>query len=71
MVILYILVYILVGAAASFGYKYLAIEWDIFWSEEEENFGAAMSGIFWPIVAPFTFAVMIAKHCADASVDDD
>ena len=71
MVILYILVYILVGAAASFGYKYLSMKWDPYCYEDEESLWAGLSGVFWPIVAPFTFAVMIAKHCADASVDDD
>ena len=64
MAILIIILYLVVGFASAFGYKYLSMLWDIYYDEEAETIVAVLAGIFWPIVAPFAFAIICAQHCA-------
>ena len=65
MAILIIILYLVVGFASAFGYKYLSMLWNIHYCEEAETIIAVFTGVFWPIVAPFAFAIICAQHCAE------
>ena len=65
MVILIIILYLVVGFASAFGYKYLSMLWDLHYDEEAGTIIALLTGVFWPIVAPFAFAIICAQHCAE------
>lgn len=65
MAILIIILYLVVGFAATFGYKYLSVLWDIYFDDDIGTVVAVLSGLFWPIVTPFAFAIIYAQHCAE------
>ena len=65
MAILIIVLYLVVGFASAFGYKYLSMLWDIHFDDDIGTVVAVLSGLFWPIVAPFAFAIIYAQHCAE------
>ena len=64
MAILIIILYLVVGFASTFGYKYLSMLWGIYYGDESETIISLLTGVFWPFVAPFSFAIIFAKHCA-------
>ena len=59
--------YIAVGSAATFFYKYECMkDYDSRRNDHEDDTTAAVvSGIFWPVVAPITFALLFAKKYAN------
>ena len=65
MVVLLIFLYLNIGGAAAFGYKYLSCLWNIHFDEDCGTVVAVVSGIFWPLVAPFSFAVITAVYYAE------
>lgn len=61
------ILYVAVGSAATFFYKYECMkDYDSRWNDHEDDTAAAVfSGIFWPVVAPITFALLFAKKYAN------
>lgn len=58
--------YIAVGSAVTFFYKYECMkDYDSRWNDHEGDTTAVVSGIFWPVVAPITFALLFAKKYAN------
>ena len=64
LIVLIIFLYLLIGGALAFAYKYLSQKWKTHYCEEDATGVAIVSGVFWPIVAPFAFAIMTAKEFA-------
>lgn len=71
MVIFLIILYLMIGAIVSFSYKYLVYLWKdviygkgIFdsWDDDRATSIAIVSGVLWPIVAPFSFAMLLSKY---------
>ena len=65
MAVLIIILYLIIGAVAAFGYKYLSYLWDIHIDDDCGTAVAIVSGVLWPLVAPFAFAVILAQHYAE------
>lgn len=65
MILFLIILYVIVGAASAFGYKYLSYLWDVHLDEDAGTVVAILSGVLWPLIAPFAFAIIIAQHYAE------
>lgn len=57
MIILLSFLYIVVGAAVCGVVYYM---W--FWREYDGGWHSLLVGFFWPVAAPFTFAILLAKQ---------
>ena len=61
---LWIMLYCIVGAGITFAYKYLTYQerktdrWSYSSNSDSTTATAVWSGVLWPVVAPFTFAVV-------------
>lgn len=58
MLFIYSVLYILCGAAIGAAYYYLQLKEDRY---NKDLFAAVCTGLFWPVVAPFTFAFFLAE----------
>lgn len=67
---LWIMLYCIVGAGITFAYKYLTYQerktdrWSYRSNEDNTTATAVWSGVLWHVVAPFTFAVVLANRYA-------
>lgn len=63
MTVLLIVLYIIVGAAASGAISYLWTSSPEFISADNDDllYGPIMIGVFWPVAAPFAFALYFSK----------
>ena len=61
------ILYIAIGSATTFFYKYECMkDYDSRWDDcEGDTTAAVFSGIFLPVVAPITFALLFAKKYAN------
>lgn len=61
-----VILYIAVGTAATFFYKYECIMTynSRFHDHSDDTAVAIISGVFWPVVAPLAFAILFAKKYA-------
>lgn len=59
MVILFALLYVIVGGIITFTLYYLRLKAGDRYCDD--SFTSVMTGIFWPIAAPFMFAVYLAE----------
>ena len=68
---LWIMLYCIVGAGITFAYKYLTYQerkndrWSYRSNDDNTTATAVWSGVLWPVVAPFTFAVVLANRYAE------
>ena len=69
--LLVVALYVIIGGVITYKYKYMAYACRGRYStnyyihhglEERDNIISIASGALWPIVAPFTFAILIANH---------
>jgi hypothetical protein len=58
MILAILFIYILCGAAIGAAYYYLQLKEDRY---NKDSFAAVCTGLFWPVVAPFTFAFFLAE----------
>ena len=58
MILVILFIYILCGAAIGAAYYYLQLKED---KDNKDAFVAVCTGLFWPVVAPFTFAFFLAE----------
>lgn len=58
MLFIYPILYILCGAAIGAAYYYLQLKEGRY---NKDSFAAVCTGLFWPVVAPFTFAFFLAE----------
>jgi hypothetical protein len=58
MILVILFIYILCGAAIGAAYYYLQLKEDKY---NKDAFVAVCTGLFWPVVAPFTFAFFLAE----------
>lgn len=71
MVIFLILLYLIIGSAVAFAYKcmsYSARRYGYYkysYCEGDQTAAAICSGVFWPVFAPFSFAILFARIYVD------
>lgn len=58
MILAILFIYVLCGAAIGAAYYYLQLKEDRY---NKDSFAAVCTGLFWPVVAPFTFAFFLAE----------
>lgn len=58
MILAILFIYILCGAAIGAAYYYLQLKEGRY---NKDSFAAVCTGLFWPVVAPFTFAFFLAE----------
>ena len=66
-----IILYLLIGAVVTFAYKYVSYStrrygyYKYGYCEGDQTATAICSGVFWPVFAPFSFAILFARLHAD------